>query len=158
MHAWDVPPANLALLRHVFPTLHFLILYVANSAQLYYVSQILYVVVQNAAKLSILLLYLRIFPGARFRLWTKIMIAWVVCHTFAFGISITLQCLPFDALWESKVEGKCINPTGIVYTCAAFSILEDMTLILLPIPELKSLNLSLRKRIALIFMFALGSL
>ena len=55
-------------MRHVFSTLHFLILYVANSAQLYYVSQIIYVVVQNAAKLSILLLYLRIFPGARFRL------------------------------------------------------------------------------------------
>jgi hypothetical protein len=89
---------------------------------------------------------------------TKIMMAWLVCHTFAFVISTSLQCLPFDALWELNVEAKCISPTGIVYACAGFSILEDMVIILHPIPELKSLNMSLRKRIALIFMFALGSL
>ena len=56
------------------------------------------------------------------------------------------------------VTGKCINLTAIVYSGAAFSIVEDLVIMLLPISELKGLNLDLRKRIALVFMFALGSL
>ncbi|EFQ28954.1 uncharacterized protein GLRG_04098 [Colletotrichum graminicola M1.001] len=45
----------------------------------------------------------------------------------------------------------------IVYAGAACSILEDLFLIVLPIPELLKLQLSSKKRIALVFMFALGS-
>jgi hypothetical protein len=56
------------------------------------------------------------------------------------------------------MEAKCISSKGIIYSGAAISILEDFVVMLLPIPQLKALNLSLRKRIALIFMFAIGSL
>lgn len=46
----------------------------------------------------------------------------------------------------------------LTITGAAFSILEDIFIMLLPISELKGLNLTLHKRIALCFMFAIGSL
>lgn len=45
-----------------------------------------------------------------------------------------------------------------MYAGAVLSIVEDLVLVALPIPELKKLNLSRKKRIALILMFAMGSL
>jgi hypothetical protein len=56
------------------------------------------------------------------------------------------------------VAGKCINPQAYVYAAAGLSIAEDIVIMLLPIWELSALKLDLRKRFALGFMFALGSL
>lgn len=114
--------------------------------------------VQSLAKFSILLLYLRIFLSKGFRLVTMTVIGWMICHTIAFVIVVSFQCTPVDAVWDISVPGKCINSQAFVYAAAGFSILEDIVIMLLPIWELKGLKLDLRKRIALGFMFALGSL
>jgi hypothetical protein len=116
------------------------------------------VVVKNLAKASILLLFLRIFPDQRFRLLTKIFLVWIACNAFAFSIAITLQCIPVQAVWDMSVKGNCIDSSAVVFAGAGFSIFEDIVIILLPVPELKGLPLSLRKRLAVIFIFALGSL
>ncbi|KAH9219973.1 hypothetical protein DL95DRAFT_290708, partial [Leptodontidium sp. 2 PMI_412] len=125
--------------------------------KLYYVSQILYVAVQNLAKFSILFLYLRIFVNPQFRLRTKIVMGWVVFHTFAFLMADALQCVPVKAVWDTNIHAKCIDLQALIYAGAGFSIFEDFVIMLLPIPELKSLNLDSRKKVALFFMFALGS-
>ncbi|KAH8594470.1 hypothetical protein B0O99DRAFT_672908 [Bisporella sp. PMI_857] len=139
-HAWDVPPIN-----------------VQTLLKTYYVSQLFYVIVQNNAKISILFFYLRIFPDPRFRLWTKILMAWIGARAFSYFIAVTFQCVPVNAVWDRRVTGQCVSFTGLVFSGAGFSIVEDIVIILLPVPVLRSLNLSLKKRIALIFMFALGS-
>lgn len=41
---------------------------------------------------------------------------------------------------------------------AGFSIFEDVVIILLPVREIKQLNLGPRRRLAIILMFTLGSL
>lgn len=140
------------------PSHRFQDLPLTNVVQLYYASQILYVLIQNLVKISILLLYLRIFPTQSFRNATNAMLAWQVCHTLAFLVAVTLQCIPISAVWTLDPNAKCVNSTGMVYSGAVLSILEDLVIMALPVRELKRLNLSLRKRVALIFMFALGSL
>ena len=82
----------------------------------------------------------------------------MVCHTIAFTIAVTLQCIPPSAIWDTTIKAKCNNSTAQVYAGAAFSIFEDIVIILLPVRELTNLNLSTRKKLAVIFMFALGSL
>lgn len=56
------------------------------------------------------------------------------------------------------MSGTCINSQAFVYSAAGFSIVEDIVIMLLPIWELRALKLDLRKRVALGFIFALGSL
>lgn len=56
------------------------------------------------------------------------------------------------------MSGKCINSQAFVYSAAAFGIVEDIVIMLLPVWELRALRLDLRKRVALGFMFASGSL
>jgi hypothetical protein len=67
--------------------------------------------------------------------------------------------MPLSSLWDPFIAKKqCISLSLLIYIGAALSIFEDIVIMLLPIFELKGLNLGLRKRIALAFMFALGSL
>ncbi|ELR04908.1 hypothetical protein VC83_02790 [Pseudogymnoascus destructans] len=139
-HFWDVPPQNLELLE-----------------KLYYISQILYSFVQVLAKFSILFLFLRVLPTQKFRLVVKISIAWMICHTLAFGLAVTLQCVPVESVWDHSIKGKCTNSQAFVYAAAGFSIFEDFVIMLLPIWELKGLRLSTKKKFALMFLFALGS-
>ncbi len=51
-----------------------------------------------------------------------------------------------------------MNMRALLYAGAGLSIAEDLVIMVLPLDELKSLNLTLRKRVALGGMFALGSL
>jgi hypothetical protein len=140
-HAWDVPPENDTILR-----------------QLYYVSGLFYVIAENISKISILLTYLRIFPSDSFRLVTKVALVLIPLRTLAFFIADALQCIPINSIWDLNLQAKCISSTGLILSGAAFNIVDDVVLILMPIPELRSLNLSIKKRAALIFMFAVGSL
>ena len=121
-------------------------------------SQIFYVAVKNLAKASTLLLFLRIFADQRFRLFTKIFLAWMACSNFAFTMATSLQCIPVQAVWKLSIDGKCVNTSAVNFAVAAFSIFEDVVIILLPVPELKSLPLSLRQRLGVMFMLAFGSL
>jgi hypothetical protein len=82
----------------------------------------------------------------------------MACHTIAFTVPVILQCLPVQSLWDLTIQGKCLNIRAVAISGAAFSIFEDLVIMFLPVGELKGLNLTLRKRIALCIMFALGSL
>ncbi|CZR62990.1 uncharacterized protein PAC_12887 [Phialocephala subalpina] len=140
-HFYDVPPANIPMLEKLF-----------------YVANIFYVLVQNIPKFSILLLYLRIFPTPEFRRKPYAALTWQACHTLGFLFAVAFQCVPVPSFWDPFITDKrCVNLPVLAYMGAGFSIFEDIVIMLLPIYELKGLNLGLRKRIALILMSALGS-
>lgn len=86
------------------------------------------------------------------------MLVWQTCHTIAFVFAIAFQCVPVSAVWTLAPTAKCIDTNGMILAGAALSITEDLVIIALPIPELLKLNLTLRKRISLMLLFALGSL
>lgn len=129
-----------------------------TRSQLYYISQILYAVLQALAKLSILFLYMRIFMTKKFRMFTKFAIAWMGCHIIAFVLAVSLQCIPVVSVWDVTVQGKCIDSQAFVYATAAIAIFEDLVIVIMPIFELKDLNLDLKRKIALMLIFMLGSL
>ena len=84
--------------------------------------------------------------------------AFVVGQTVAFTFVIAFQCSPVISYWDTTRSGTCINSQAFVYSAAGISIFEDIVIMFLPVMELKALKLDLRKKFALGFMFALGSL
>lgn len=82
----------------------------------------------------------------------------MVGHTLAFVMVVAFQCVPVMAIWDHSIHGTCTNSQAFVYSAAGFSIFEDFVIMLLPIWELKDLSLNSKKKLALIFLFALGSL
>lgn len=124
---------------------------------MFYGTQLIYCVAQVLAKISILCLYLRIFVNKNFRkvIWGTI--AFLLTHGTIYFFCLLFQCVPISAIWTTQ-PAKCLNLKAIGYSAAGFSIFEDFFIMLLPIWELRTLKLSPRKKAALAFMFALGSL
>jgi hypothetical protein len=133
-----------------------------DTVQLNYTGELVYTFALVTVKLGILMLYLRIFSigGARWFRWTIIgVIIFGVLHAVGFGFALIFQCWPISAVWDkSIVDAKCTNYAMIVFTAAILSIIEDFLLVLLPIPELRKLQVSGRKRFGVGVMFAIASL
>jgi len=72
--------------------------------------------------------------------------------------AVTLQCVPVKANWDLTLEKKCVDLNAMIHAGAGLSIFEDFFIMLMPTCVLKDLRLSLKKRIELIFVFAIGSL
>ncbi|OHW93755.1 CFEM domain-containing protein [Colletotrichum incanum] len=139
-HYWDIEPQNgMAILK------------------IFYAQQMLYIFVQVFAKASICCFYSRVFTSKRFRLATKCFMVFLFTHGFMFLMLLVFQCLPIHSIWDRSVEGHCLNVAAISYGGAACSILEDIVLIIMPVPELLKLQLGKKKKSALVFMFGLGS-
>lgn len=65
------------------------------------------------AKLSILIQYLRLFPGRTFRVKCFILIGIVIGWTgWAFG-SALWACTPIRYFWDPSVKGTCLNRLAV---------------------------------------------
>ncbi|EJT75032.1 hypothetical protein GGTG_08870 [Gaeumannomyces tritici R3-111a-1] len=130
----------------------------ADLLKYYWAGQQLYIVVQVFAKISILILYMRLFQAAWFQWAVKGGIVFMALHGAVFLLLCIFQCLPVSAAWEPSATAKCLDFRVIAYAGGAFSIFEDFVLVLLPIPELMTMTLNWRKAIGLSFMFGFGLL
>ncbi|KAH8674339.1 hypothetical protein BX600DRAFT_457448 [Xylariales sp. PMI_506] len=126
---------------------------------LFYIAEFAYVVESTITKVSILLLYLRIFPDRQFRKHCFILMIIMGLFCLAFVITLLTYCVPFDYTWmrwDNENTGKCINMNAQTYTCAALNIILDLVIFFLPIPQLAKLDLSKKKKAGIIFTFLVG--
>jgi hypothetical protein len=122
------------------------------------VAEILYAFNLGWTKLSLLLMYYRIFHVPYFKkmAWVvgAFVMAWVVCITFLF----IFICVPVEKLWYPELPGRCINQVATWIANAASTILTDLIILLMPLPQLWKLRLKKREKIGLTFAFSLGFL
>lgn len=112
-------------------------------------------------KITILVLYLRVFPSKLFRLTVNITIGICVCYIITFVLVTTVHCLPVSYTWTSwtgETEGRCINFNAFAWAHAIVNIILDLFVILLPIPQLLRLALGTRRKVHLVLMFCVGFL
>lgn len=129
-----------------------------DTPQNFYATQMLYILIQVTAKVSIVVLFSRIFSTRWFVIVVWAYVVFLVVHGLLFLLLIVFQCIPIYAIWDKSVSAKCLDITAIGWVGAVFSIVEDIAILVLPIPELLKLDLSFRKKIAVFFMFSVGSL
>ncbi|KAI1822619.1 hypothetical protein F4861DRAFT_379498 [Xylaria intraflava] len=121
---------------------------------------ILYITSRDLVRLSILLLYHRIFghiPLAR-RL-IHVTFGLVIACATAFDLAIIFGCTPIDYFWtgwDGQHEGYCISTNAIFWAGAFVVIAIDLWIIVIPLPFIARLKLSIRKRILSAIMFAFG--
>ncbi|KAI9825722.1 MAG: hypothetical protein M1826_006906 [Phylliscum demangeonii] len=109
------------------------------------------------AKLSILLLYLRIFaPTARMR-WAIIgCITFIAAYTTAVEVGSIFGCTPVSMIWDITQHGRCIDGKILGITAAVLNALADLIILLLPIPGLMQLQMAPRQKVALLAIFLTG--
>ncbi|KAL8989292.1 MAG: hypothetical protein Q9177_001789 [Variospora cf. flavescens] len=124
----------------------------------FYIAQVVYKIVVGFNKISILMLYLRIFISKPFRLACYINLGIVAAFTIGSVFATILQCIPIKASWNRDVEATCINSASFWIAFAVINILTDAIILFLPMREVLHLQLGRREKIGLLALFSLGAL
>ncbi|KAJ5606006.1 hypothetical protein N7510_008787 [Penicillium lagena] len=125
----------------------------------YYLCEIFYCFVIYFIKLSILWLYLRIFPKGVFH---RCVIATMVFVTLSVVILIPMviwQCVPISAIWDLKRNAaQCLSISGVAYANAALNVATEIVILILPIPLVYKIRVSKSTKFALYALFSAGIL
>ena len=130
---------------------------------MFWIEQYVYQAVVVVTKISIVLLYLRIFPREVSRNFNYICYAVIVtlaAYLLAMCIFFGMQCKPisfFWKRWDGKHTGRCINYRLGVYIGSGVNIAFDLVIFFLPVPRLLKLHVKdKRRKIGVVFIFLVG--
>ncbi|KAF2261281.1 hypothetical protein CC78DRAFT_419158, partial [Lojkania enalia] len=120
-------------------------------------AEVLYNVSIMITKLSILLLFDRIFPLQWFRRTNLTLGTFIVLYSVTQMFGTIFQCVPIHAKWTPGVVPKCINYVAMIISCGAINIITDFIMLVLPIPILWKLQVSQHRKWVLMLMFLMGA-
>ncbi|KAI9747112.1 MAG: hypothetical protein M1815_004617 [Lichina confinis] len=122
-------------------------------------SQIVARIAMTLAKFSVLLMFLRIFrpPPVRkdkmfYAIWFVIWLNLLYC--VALVMTVLLECVG-----QTRTPGKaCINIFALVTSAASINVATDILMLAIPIVAVWNLHMTVKRKIGLSFVFAVGSL
>jgi 1-acylglycerone phosphate reductase len=124
----------------------------------FFIAQTPYKVVVCLNKVSVILLYLRIFVTKYFRIAAFVVLFIVVGYGIG-GIGATIwQCVPIEGAWLQLPGKKCIDSGMFWVAYAVLNIVTDVMVLGLPILPIVQLQLRWRDRLLLCGVFTLGGL
>ncbi|KAI0398739.1 hypothetical protein F4802DRAFT_613994 [Xylaria palmicola] len=111
------------------------------------------------ARLSILLLYIRIFfpiGTARSIFWWIIQaVIWLnVLYSVSLILVLTLQCVPYHLPWGNS----CVNQYLVLVLASVINIISDIAVLAIPIASVMRLRTTRKKKWAIWALFAFGTL
>lgn len=111
------------------------------------------------ARLSILLLYIRIFfpigtPRSTFWWVIQVVIYLNLLYTISLILVTTLQCVPYHLPWGAS----CVNQWLILIMASVINIISDVAVLVIPIASILKLQTTRRKKWAIWALFAFGAL
>ncbi|KAF2849616.1 hypothetical protein T440DRAFT_398769 [Plenodomus tracheiphilus IPT5] len=120
-------------------------------------SAILYAITSTIIKLSILHLYLVIFPlssGIKYMAYTIMGIT--VCYCAGSVVAESLHCNPVTSHDLDKVEAVCTQQESLYFASIILNTVIDFIIFAMPMPVLWGLRVDRAKRISLVVIFGLG--
>lgn len=130
-------------------------------AQLANVIEIIYNPIIFATKLSILLLFLRIFvPNGRGTTYYVIhVLIWLNLFFYIANVPIEIwPCIPRKKLWTPSLPGHCLNNERVFVAGGAINVVSDFAILLLPVVLISRLQMPMKKKIGVSAIFATGFL
>ncbi|KAE8389639.1 hypothetical protein BDV23DRAFT_184240 [Aspergillus alliaceus] len=108
-------------------------------------------------KLSILFLYLRIFPHRTFKVMVYISMGILTLSFLVLMPMAIWQCNPIHAVWDFDIKNAhCLSISNIAYANAAVNIATEIMIFILPLPVLRTLHVPSKKKMALCSIFGIG--
>lgn len=131
-----------------------------RSSQRNLLAAIFFCAATGLAKGSILLFYLRIFPGRYIVITVWSLFAFVIGYSLAGVFANIFSCNPVSASWslEDAATAVCMNRPAFYFAQAALGIFTDIATVLTPVPLLKGLQLRTRRKVGVALVLTLGGL
>ncbi|KAH8587635.1 hypothetical protein B0O99DRAFT_393870 [Bisporella sp. PMI_857] len=109
-------------------------------------------------KLSILAFYWRVFSSQMMQVLIRITAGVVICGSTGFFMTSAIQCNPIHKVWDTVIGGTCINTNAFHLANAAFNIITDFSLLVLPLHVIWKLQISQSKKVMVSCLLTLGGL
>ena len=129
-----------------------------NISKWLLVTEIIYVWNLCWTKLSLLFMYYRIFRFPFFKIQVMAVGCFVVTWAITISFLFTFICVPVEKLWKPELDGRCVSELGVWLANASSTIVSDITILLLPIPQIWKLQLKKIEKVGLTMVFGLGFL
>lgn len=128
-------------------------------AKCIYAFEILYYITVALPKMGIVLMYMRVFNWRGVMRGLAIAVLCLLAATFtSFVITACLKCRPIAYWWDRTIPGgKCINVQAWFHAQTIPGIILDFVIMALPLRTIWGLGLPMPKKIALVGIFAVGS-
>ena len=120
----------------------------------------MYQIAEAFCQLSILAFYLRIATSPKLRTTTFILMGIVTCFGIGNTGAMIFQCQPVSFFWDGwkgETSGRCTVDVRLFgFIRGAIEIMLDVAILSLPLPMLARLQMSRKKKVQIISMFAVG--
>jgi hypothetical protein len=127
-------------------------------AQELFIFNVLYTNVIPLIKISIVLLYRRIFPLPNFKIICYVLVGLLACFQISTTLVDLFGCHPIAAGWDKTIpNARCIDPKTLYMATAGINLATDIIILCLPMPLVWGLHLPLKRKLGVSFIFVLGS-
>ena len=121
-------------------------------------TEIFYNAAITTIKLSILLLYSRLFPFPHLKRIIWGVSGFVVTCWLTIILLTIFQCRPIRAAWDISVKGHCLKLNVAYIVLGTCNTITDMIALCLPMPLIWRLQTDKPRKVQLICVFSLGGL
>ncbi|KAI4867285.1 hypothetical protein F4820DRAFT_414403 [Hypoxylon rubiginosum] len=139
-HVWDIPQDT----YHIGERLYGLLAYLS------------FILSVSFAKMSMLVLYLRLAPHAWFRFTCYSCIAVIACYSLTAAFVESLACRPLQGIVDESLDAECYDSYPAYIALSSLNIGIDVIILLLPIPLVLRMQLPKRQKVSIILLFATG--
>lgn len=112
-------------------------------------------------KLSVILLYRRLFVGRLFNRYSLALCVVIALWSLSFFFAFAFQCGTDIANWwtsPATIKAYCDNTNAVILGLVISDVLTDVMILLIPIPIIWKLQMSTKNKIGLTGVFLLGLL
>lgn len=120
--------------------------------------EILWALSLSFSKVSILLLYCKLFPDLYIVLVARLTMVVIVMWAIATVLSGLFICWPISASWTSDRRAHCGNQVMYFFVTGAINLATDVMVLILPLSHLFRLRLPKATKFGLIVVMSLGVL
>jgi hypothetical protein len=124
------------------------------------VSDVFAIIIVGFTKLSVLALYLRLSPSARFRRTVYAIMAITVLWGVVMTALAFVLCIPLHAYWNVRYTGPqtCLEEVPFYLSFSGGDVGLDAIIYILPLPIVLRLKMPARQKLMLMGVFGLGLL
>ncbi|MCJ1401862.1 hypothetical protein MMC11_005079 [Xylographa trunciseda] len=124
-----------------------------------YVQDLVYSLVMGFIKISILMLYFRLFKIVGVIRWLIYgTIFYIAIYTIVGDLITILACRPLNKLWDGLPYGWCMNTAAVGLALASLQITADVFVLAIPVPVILGLQLPIKQKLGVMSIFGAGVL
>ncbi|KAI6765462.1 hypothetical protein HG530_006532 [Fusarium avenaceum] len=135
-----------------------------NVFKIVYAEPFVYALAVTSVKISILLLYRRLFPLGIDKNRVYTLMFWAAAfltsvYPFILWITMAFACRPVSHFWNQYLgaSGKCIDVKLFFLVLGIMNMMNDIIILTVPIPRIWTLKMNNKTKVSVICIMLLGS-